>query len=285
MKKILFTTLLMLLCTHVDATMVIIDYQGDTIVRPQTVERNLLINSDDGGAYNIAVRPLEESLKSSDGSVEIPLTNLYINNTKEDVYLRYNQFSNVFDVLEMGGSVARNLTAKIRDFGMVPAGEYIMPLEIQAIDADSRELVATSVFNLQFIIPTVQQISLYKEVPKITVDADNAFDVSKKVANEVSPTVYINSNCDWELSVNTDDFGDMVGNYYIRTVSASSNINERLQERVLLQPNKEVVIAKGKAPANNEYVVVEYSLESKDGKYLSSGTYENRVRYILREIN
>lgn len=52
MKKILLTTLLMVLgCAAVQASMVIIDYQGETVVRPQSVERNLIINSDDGGVY------------------------------------------------------------------------------------------------------------------------------------------------------------------------------------------------------------------------------------------
>lgn len=124
MKKILLTTLLMVLgCAAVQASMVIIDYQGETVVRPQSVERNLIINSDDGGVYNIAVRPLEDAMGSVDGNVTIPLSNLYINNTREDVYLRYNEYSNIFDGLSMGG-VAKNMTAKIRDFGMVPAGTY-----------------------------------------------------------------------------------------------------------------------------------------------------------------
>ena len=102
MKKILLTTLLMVLgCAAVQASMVIIDYQGETVVRPQSVERNLIINSDDGGVYNIAVRPLEDAMRSVDGNVTIPLSNLYINNTREDVYLRYNEYSNIFDGLSV----------------------------------------------------------------------------------------------------------------------------------------------------------------------------------------
>ena len=123
------------------------------------------------------------------------------------------------------------------------------------------------------------------EVPKIVISADNAFNKTQKAINETSPMIYINSNSDWELALNADNFGDSVGNYYIRTVSASSNVGERLIERVLIQPGNEIVIAKGKAPANNEFVSVEYSLESKDGKFIPAGNYENRVKYILREGN
>ena len=251
-------------------------------MRQQNIERNLIINSDDGGVYNIAVRPLDDAVRSSDGKVSIPLNNLYINNTREDVYLRYNEYSNIFDALTMGG-VAKNMTAKIRDFGMVPAGTYSINFEVQATDVDTNQIASTTTFNLQFIVPSIQEISLHGEVPRITVGASDAFDKNKKITNETSPLVYINSNCDWELSVNADNFGDRAGNYYIRTVTASANVGERLQERVLLQEGKEIILAKGKAPANNEYVSVEYSVETKDGKFLPAGNYDNKVRYILRE--
>ena len=265
-----------------EASFVIVDYQGDTVVRQQNIERNLIINSDDGGVYNIAVRPLDDAVRSSDGKVSIPLNNLYINNTREDVFLRYNEYSNIFDALTMGG-VAKNMTAKIRDFGMVPAGTYSINFEVQATDVDTNQIASTTTFNLQFIVPSIQEISLHGEVPKITIGASDAFEKNKKITNETSPLVYINSNCDWELSVNADNFGDRAGNYYIRTVTASANVGERLQERVLLQDGKEIILAKGKAPANNEYVSVEYSVETKDGKFLPAGNYDNKVRYILRE--
>ena len=283
MKKLLITALFAFcLSAPSEASFVIIDYQGDTVVRQQNIERNLIINSDDGGVYNIAVRPLDDAVRSSDGKVSIPLNNLYINNTREDVYLRYNEYSNIFDGLTMGG-VAKNMTAKIRDFGMVPAGTYSINFEVQATDVDTNQIASTTTFNLQFIVPSIQEISLHGEVPKITVGASDAFEKNKKITNETSPLVYINSNCDWELSVNADNFGERAGNYYIRTVTASANVGERLQERVLLQEGKEIILAKGKAPANNEYVSVEYSVETKDGKFIPAGNYDNKVRYILRE--
>ena len=283
MKKLLITALFAFcLSAPSEASYVIVDYQGDTVVRQQNIERNLIINSDDGGVYNIAVRPLDDAVRSSDGKVSIPLNNLYINNTREDVYLRYNEYSNIFDALTMGG-VAKNMTAKIRDFGMVPAGTYSINFEVQATDVDTNQIASTTTFNLQFIVPSIQEISLHGEVPKITIGASDAFEKNKKITNETSPLVYINSNCDWELSVNADNFGERAGNYYIRTVTASANVGERLQERVLLQEGKEIILAKGKAPANNEYVSVEYSVETKDGKFIPAGNYDNKVRYILRE--
>lgn len=284
MKKLLIGMAFALFLTaQAEASLVIIDYQGDTVVRQQTIERNLIINSDDGAAYNIAVRPLDEAVRSSDGKVSIPLNNLYINNTREDVYLRYNEYSNIFDGLSMGG-VAKNMTAKIRDFGMVPAGTYSINFEVQATDIESQTIASTTTFNLQFVVPVNQEISLHNEIPKITVSAADAFNKSKKVTTETFPMVYINSNCDWELSINADNFGDTAGNYYIRSVSSSSGVTERLQERVLLQPGKEIILAKGKAPADNEFVSVEFSLETKDGKFIPAGNYDNRIKYILREL-
>lgn len=283
MKK-LFPILLILLfelSLSACASMVVLDYQGETVVFPNSIERNLIINSNDSSNYDIAMRPLDECLRSSDGNVKIPLDKVYINNTREDVYFRYNEYSNVFKSLEMGG-VAKNLTAKVRDYGMVPAGVYNLNFEIQATDVETGTIASMSTFNLQFIVPIVQEINLNAESPKIDVRASDAFNKNKRIINESSPMISINSNCDWELVLNTDNFKQDVGNYYIRTLSASSNVTERLQEKVLLTAGKEIIIARGKAPSNNEYIYVEYSLENKDGKILRSGNYTNSLRYILR---
>lgn len=264
------------------ASMVIIDYQGDTVVHQQTVERNLIINSDDGARYKIALRPLDDALRRVDGEVTIPLSDLYINNTREDVYLRYNEYSYIFDGLSMGG-VAKNMTAKIRDFGMVPAGTYQINFEVQATDIETGEIAATSTFCLQFLIPTIQEISLHGEVPRIKIGTENAFNKTQKVVNETSPMIYINSNSNWELVMKSDNYNNSIANYYIRTIAASSKVTERLQERVLIIPEQELIIARGKAPSNNEYVTVEYSIENKNGKIIKAGQYENKIKYILRE--
>ena len=284
MKRFLLTTLLttVLSCAQANASMVIVDYQGETFVTQNSIERNLIMNSDDGSTYNVAIRPLDDALRSDDGRFEIPLQNLFINNTREDVYLRYNEYSNLFYNITMGG-VAQNMTAKIRDYGMVPAGTYNMNFEIQATDVDSNTIATMTTFNLQFIVPTIQEVSLFGEIPKITITASDALNKAKKVATETNPMIYINSNSDWILCVNADNFGDSCGNYYIRTVASSDNVSERLQERVLIEPGKEIIIAKGKAPANNQYVSVEVSVESKDGKFIPAGDYENNLRLILRE--
>lgn len=282
MKKIVFLAMIGLAFCLPSNAMVIMDYQGETLVHQNDVERNLIINSDDDGIYDIAIRPLDDKVRSVDSKVEIPLDKLYINNTKEDVYLRYNDYSNIFYSLQMGG-IAKNMTAKIRDFGMVPAGVYNINFEIQATDVETGTIASMTTFNLQFNVPVTQSISLHGEIPRISVGASDAFNKTKRITNETSPMVYINSNSDWELSINTDNFGDTAANYYIRTISASSGVGERLQERVRLESGKEIILAKGKAPANNEYVSVEYSIANKNNEFLPAGNYNNRVRYILRE--
>lgn len=285
MKKTLITIVFLfasVLFLKADAGMVIMDYQGDTFVRPTSVERNLLINSNDGGEYDIAIRPLEDGLIRSDGQVTIPLQYVYINNTHEDVYMRYNEYSNIFKRAVMGG-VAKSLTLKVRGYGMVPAGVYNLNIEIQAVDSDTSTVAATSTFNLQIIVPTTQEISFHGEGARINVGPTNAFSKNKKITTETNPMLYINSNCDWVLTVDTNEFGETVGDYYIRTVSASSNVNERLQERVLITPGKEIIIAKGKAPANNEYVSIECSVEGKNGEILKAGSYNNNLKFILSE--
>ena len=285
MKKKLITTLLVLassICLKSDASMVIMDYQGNTVAHPSGIERNLLINSDDGLDYDIALRPLDNGLKNSDGSVVIPLDYFYINNAREDVYFRYNQYSNLLYGADMNG-VSRSLIAKIRGYGMVPAGVYTLNLEIQATDHDTQNIVSMSTFMLEFVVPPTQEISFHGEEAAINVSTKDVFARNKKIASENNPMVTINSNTDWSLFINTEKFGDAAGDYYIRTVSASPAVYERLQERIQLYPNKEILIAKGKAPSNNEYVSIELAVEGKDGKIMKAGNYNNILRFILRE--
>ena len=75
MKKTLLTTIIAfaLACIPADSAMVVVDYIGETFVGSNTIERNLIVNSDDGRNYDIAIRPLQEEITNSDGSVSLPL--------------------------------------------------------------------------------------------------------------------------------------------------------------------------------------------------------------------
>ena len=95
MKKLLLTTILatMIACVPADSSMVLLDYIGETLVTTNNIERTLIVNSDDGKLYNIALRPLDDAIVSADGKTSIPLEYLFINNTREDVFLKYNEYS------------------------------------------------------------------------------------------------------------------------------------------------------------------------------------------------
>lgn len=284
MKKLLLTTIMAftLACVPVDSSMVLLDYIGETLVTTNNIERTLIVNSDDGRAYNIAIRPLEEDIKNVDGTYTIPLENFFINNTREDVFFKYNEYSNVFFDTTMDGA-PRNMTAKIKDCGVVPAGTYSLLLEVQASDVATGEIASTTSFNLQFIVPILHELNLYSEDTKIIVSSSDAFKPSHKTASENAPMIYIRSNTDWILSLDTTDFGETIGNYYVRTTSASSKVTSRLQERALIIPNREIILARGKAPADNEFVAVELSVENPSNGALKAGEYLNRIRYVLRE--
>ena len=282
LKTLLISVFSVFAFSYVNAATVIIDNQGDTFIRPQMVERNLLINSNEGGEFDIAVRPLDPYMESVDGNYKIPLEYVYINNNREDVYLRYNQYSNLLKNTEMNG-VSKQLVAKVKGYGMIPAGVYNLNLEVESRDSDTQKVDGTSIFNLQFVVRTFQELNYNGEDPKINVGADEAFNINTKITTDTVPMIYVNSNCDWVLSLNTDRFGEGAGNYYIRTVAASPMVRERLQEKVLITPGKEIIIAKGKAPSDNQYVSLEFSLESKDGEILRAGDYVNNARFILRE--
>ena len=284
MKKLLLTTIISftLTCVPANSSMVLLDYIGETLVTTNNIERTLIVNSDDGKHYNIAIRPLEESIQNVDGSVSIPLEYLFINNTREDVYLKYNEYSNIFWGTAMDG-IPRNMTAKIKNYGIVPAGTYSVLLEVQAVDVETQEIASTSSFDLQFIVPVTHELNTYSENIMIKVSSSDAFKSSQKIVNEVSPMVYIRSNTDWILSLDTSEFGDTVGNYYVRTTAGSSKVTSRLQERALIVPNREIILARGKAPADNEFVAVELSVENPANGAFKTGEYLNRIRYVLRE--
>ena len=284
MKKLLLTTItaFALSCVTVDATMVTLDYFGETHVTSNNIERTLIVNSDDGKSYNIAMRPLEEVVTGSDGETTIPLEYLFINNTKEDVYLKYNEYSNVIWGATME-EIPRSMTAKIKEYGIVPAGVYSINFEVQATDVETSEVVSTSSFNLQFVVSTLHELNAYNEEPMIKITAEDVFKKNNKVANETSPMIYINSNTDWVLTLDTTDFDNSIGNYYIRTTSASANVTSRLSETALIVPDREIILARGKAPAKNEFVAVEFSIENADGKIIPVGNYTNKIKYILRE--
>ena len=123
----------------------------------------------------------------------------------------------------------------------------------------------------------------HSDEPQINISAKDAFKQAYNIANEVSPMVYIRSNTDWILTLDTTDFDDKIGNYYVRTTSASSKVTSRLTERALIVPDREIILARGKAPAQNEFVAVEFSIENRDGKVIPAGNYMNTIKYILRE--
>lgn len=284
MKKLLLTTFtaFTLACVPIESSMVVFDYIGETYVTPNNIERTLIVNSNDGRAYNISMRPLEEAVTSVDGNVSIPLEYLFINNTREDVYFKYQEYSHIFWDTTMQG-VARNMTAKIKDYGVVPAGTYTILFEVQAVDAQTGDVASVSSFNLRFVVPTIHEIHTYSESPRIKVSAENAFKKLHKNVNESSPMVYIRSNTDWILALDARDFGEAVGKYYVTTTAGSAKVTTRLQERALITPEREIILARGKAPADNEFVAVEFSIENPAKGALKAGEYINNVRYVLRE--
>lgn len=284
MKKTFITLLLTFVsCLFLKAeAMMVVDYIGPTAVSPLGVERNLIINSDDGGEYDIAVRPLDDALVRNDGEVRIPLEYVFINNTHEDIYMRRDEYSTIFKRVVMGG-MSRNMVAKVRNYGVVPSGVYNLNFEIQAVDSDTREVVMTSSFNLQFIVPVVQQIGFHSQKPRINVGVEDAFKTNKMITSENNSQVYITSNSDWVLLLRNDFSGEQPGDYYVRTVAGSPNVTERLQDRVRVEEGKEIIIARGKGPANNEYISVEYALIGNNNQILKPGDYRNEMRFILRE--
>ena len=136
---------------------------------------------------------------------------------------------------------------------------------------------------MQFIVPVVHELNTYSENPRINISAENVFKKNIKVPNESSPMIYIRSNTDWILSLDTTDFANAPAQYYVRTTAASSKVTNRLTEQALVTPGREIILARGKAPAENEFVAVEFSVENPSGDPIPAGNYTNTIKYILRD--
>ena len=283
MKKLLLTffAFISLFTLRADAALVVIDNFGETSISADMVSRTLVINSDDGNSYNITMCPTDEAIMGSDGTT-IPLDKLRINNNVEDVYFRFNEETHVIWASTME-EIPRSMTAKIVESGIVPKGDYTVNFQVIASDVSTGDVVCTTSFTLRFVVGDLHELNTRGEQPNIKIGAEDAFAMNKKVANETSTMLYITSNTDWVLTLDTTNFDNSIGNYYVRTTAASTNVTSRLQESALVVPDREIILARGKAPAKEEFVTVEYSIESTDGKIIPAGTYENSIRYLLRE--
>lgn len=286
MKKAFLTTFIatLLSCASVNAAMISVDYFSDsTLVTSNNVERVLLVRSDDGENYDISIRPLEDGITGSDGVTVIPLEYLFFNNTKEDVYVRYNEYSHVFYGTDMS-EIPRNIVAKIKDFGVVPAGTYTIMLEIQAKNVNSDTPIATTSFALQFVVNAFHEVTTFGESPKLTISATDAFAKNRKIKNEIAPAVHITSNTDWVLSLDPKNFPETAEKWYVKTTSGTSKVNSRLQEYALIIPGgSEIILARGTFPANNESITMEFAVENPEDGVVKEGDYSRIIKYILRE--
>ena len=285
MKKTLITTLILFAWTMFSPAFsaVEMDYQDTiTTITSLGVERKLIINSNDDSRYRIEVRSLANTVSNSSGTVEIPLANFVINNNTQDIDFIDSEFSTLYSNVTFNG-VPQIVTAKIKDYGMVPMGTYNIGLQMQATNLDTSEITST-MFNLRLVVEKTQNIAITGSGSQFNMSASNALTKNARITNESNLPITVNSNCNWVLVLKTDaEFGTTPGNYYVRTIGGSSNVTQRLQENVLLEESKEIILAKGNAFSSNEEVDVQFTLESRDGEFIPAGNYNNRVKYLIRE--
>ncbi len=286
MKKLLLTTFIVLgFAVPANAFDLVVEHQSETFVGSNgcVVERTLNIRSNETGRYDITIKPLESTLDNTAGTVQIPMANVFVNNMSEDLPMIAQTETNLYQGVNIENSLPQIATIRVKDYGVVPAGTYMLNFELQATNLDTAE-VRVSPFTLMLVIPVTQSVETRTPTAIITLTSENAFKKNESTSNEVAPMVYVNSNTPWELSLNTDNLVATDRNYYIRVVNSSSDMTT-LTEKVLLEPAREYILATSTLPANGAYVTVEFSMEGKDGKIIKVGTVDNVLRYIVREVN
>ena len=286
MKKTIITLLILfstLFCLKANAVSIVVDNSlYNTTVQANGVSRAFIMRIDEGGQYDVVFKPLSDELTGSNG-VNIPISYMYINNNSEDLYMRYQEETFLYRNQSFIDNDTKVLTAKILNYGMVPAGNYSISMQFTVYEANTEIQVATGVYEMMFIVPVTQTITFGAGQPTINVINENAFRTSGKVSTTTTPLITIHSNCDWELLADGTEMGDTVGNYYIKVSGASSGVLEKLVSDTKLNDVSSIVIARGRGPANGETLTMKYSVESKDGKFLKAGQYNNAIKYTLRE--
>ena len=287
MKKTFITALIFfstLFGLKAEAASVVIDSSVyNTVTQANGIQRSFLLKIDDGGQYDVVFKPLNDELIGSNG-VNIPLNYVYINNNTEDLYMRYMQETFLYKNTEFFDGATKVLTAKVLNYGIVPAGNYTLNTQFTIYQSNTLNQVATGVYDLRFVVLPEQNITFGVEQSTINVTPDKAFNKAGKVYTTTQPTIIVTSNCPWELIADTSSFGDAVGNYYIKVKNATEGVTEKLMtETQISGSTAPIVIARGKGPANGEIITMQYGLESKDGKIIHSGDYSNTIRYTIRE--
>lgn len=266
---------------------------GSTVVSATQISQP--INVTISGLLNLLVTLKVKALDShitntTDSTLQIPITQLYLNEGTNSYQMKYNTDVNILSGLISITPYTKPYTAVVTNVSAIPAGTYTTRLQF-TLDANLSSQTFT--FTLSFVIPVDQSVSTTTTPVTITLTPENVFDTSANISNTTSPQINIKSNKKWKLLMDTSNLGTLIGNYYFQILSATSHVSDYSTTPVKIEPNQQYILAKGvgtyTAPItgsySTDYILLKYYLMNNSGSFLSEGSYNNYVKYILQEDN
>lgn len=295
MKKILILIFIFFFFTAVKSQATItVQSTGNTVV--SATQMSQMINVNMNGLLNLLTTLKVKALDSyitntADASLKIPVSQLYLNDSEKSYQMQYNADVTIFNGTIVLTNYTRPYNAVVTNVSAIPAGTYntklLFTLESNLIASQ------TFAFTLSFKVPLDQSVSTTTVPVSITLTPDNVFDTSANISNATTPQINIKSNKKWKLLMDTSNLGTLIGNYYFQILSATSHVSEYSTNPVKLEANQQYTLAKGTgtytAPItgnySSDYILLKYYLVNNSGSFLKEGTYNNYVKYIIREDN
>ncbi len=270
----------------------IVDGNGSPIISPTQVEQKIRTRYSVAGLTVLKVKPAEPYITNLDNpSIKIPVDRLYLNrNSSQSMKLSSDVFVNIYNENLQSVDIDELLRLTLRDIGTLPAGLYSIDLEFVLITGANQNSY-NAMYPLRFEVPRNIDISTSSPEIKIMMKQDDVLNLHSNVSNELANQIVINANMPWTLCLDTSNLGDLKGDYYFQVKSAQGAVSGYETQRQKLQRGQKYQIASGTQTSNNipyggyrpTTVVVEYTRQHTDNRYLPAGTYMNSLIYSIED--
>lgn len=295
MKKLLILLSLFLLTCGKGYCALTIQSVGGTTVNTTSISTPIQasISALIAITLNMKVTCLDQFItNTSDSSIQIPVSQLYLNDGINEFQMQYNTPITTISGLSISiGTYNKNYNCIVKNIGVLPPGSYTTRLKFETLNLLLP--LDTITFNLNFTIPVVQDLTNATNPVNITLFPDTVFDGNAVIDNTITPQIIIKSNDKWKLIMDTTGLGTLQGNYYFTITEVSPNVTNYINTQTQLQSNQQYVLASGNATVSKpiygsyvtDFIKLKYTLKNTSGTYITEGIYNNYATYKIQQGN
>lgn len=290
MKKIFMTIFTILFFTSVQCFAgIIVQNNTGTVINDGLVNQNLTMTFESVGATGIRVTALENYVTNlNDSTIKIPVSNIFITCDGSKTQLQYQSAVRItrtrpFEFSNMTLPAILN----IENIGALPAGTYSTPLRFMSI---SMLGPSEFVYNLTFVVPPKLSMSASNSQVQIKISGEDIFKKNVAIKNIANIQINLDTNKAWELYLDAQDLGELKGKYFVKVVGRS-NVSNYQSEILEISRGHRYFLASGDCTIKNPpfgqkiptYLVLEYSFQNNQDRYVDAGTSYNQIKYVLEE--